>query len=47
MPDVVEVWQGRASRLQDRCVYRRVGGEEERKGTGMQEAEWKVERLSP
>ncbi|KAI8942455.1 hypothetical protein NX059_000523 [Plenodomus lindquistii] len=39
VPDVVEFWQGRESRLHDRFVYRRVEG-------GMGE-EWKVERLSP
>ena len=36
VPDYVEFWQGRASRLHDRIVYRRQGGEG-----------WKVERLAP
>lgn len=41
MPEVVEFWQGRPSRLHDRFVYRKVGGE------GIKDAEWKIERLSP
>lgn len=39
VPEVVEFWQGRESRLHDRFVYRWEGGEEG--------GEWKVERLSP
>lgn len=35
VPDAVEFWQGRASRLHDRLRYRRAGGA------------WVVERLSP
>jgi pyridoxamine 5'-phosphate oxidase len=35
MPDLVEFWQGRLSRLHDRIVYRRDGGA------------WKVSRLAP
>ncbi|KAH9881935.1 hypothetical protein J1614_001106 [Plenodomus biglobosus] len=41
VPDMVEFWQGRESRLHDRFVYRRV------EGCGEGEGEWKVERLSP
>lgn len=36
VPDAVEFWQGRQSRLHDRIVYRRSP-----------EAAWRVERLSP
>lgn len=35
VPEMVEFWQGRPSRLHDRFVYRKEG------------EEWKVERLSP
>lgn len=41
VPETVEFWQGRPSRLHDRFVYRKVGGE------GIKDAEWKIERLSP
>jgi pyridoxamine 5'-phosphate oxidase len=34
-PEVMEFWQGRESRLHDRLVYRRSGGE------------WRIERLQP
>ncbi len=34
-PDVVELWQGRSSRLHDRLVYRRDGGG------------WRTQRLAP
>ena len=34
-PEVMEFWQGRESRLHDRLVYRRTGGE------------WRIERLQP
>lgn len=35
-PDLVEFWQGRASRLHDRIQY-----------TATKESEWKIERLAP
>ena len=35
MPEYLEFWQGRTSRLHDRIVYRREGGA------------WKVSRLAP
>ncbi|KAL8769974.1 MAG: hypothetical protein Q9209_004221 [Squamulea sp. 1 TL-2023] len=37
VPEMVEFWQGRESRLHDRFRYTKVGGEDE----------WKIERLSP
>jgi pyridoxamine 5'-phosphate oxidase len=39
VPEVVEFWQGRESRLHDRFRYTKIGG----KG----EEEWKVQRLAP
>ena len=38
VPDMVEFWQGRESRLHDRFKYVRVGGEVD---------DWTIERLSP
>jgi pyridoxamine 5'-phosphate oxidase len=42
VPDMVEFWQGRESRLHDRFRYTRV-----RQGEGEGGGEWKIERLSP
>jgi len=42
VPEVIEFWQGRESRLHYRLVYRRVGG-----GEDADDTEWKIERLSP
>lgn len=40
IPDVMEFWQGRESRLHDRFQYTKVDGKEGRE-------KWKIERLSP
>jgi pyridoxamine 5'-phosphate oxidase len=40
VPESVEFWQGRRSRLHDRFRYVRVGGEGE-------DAKWRLQRLSP
>lgn len=42
VPDEVELWVGRASRLHDRLAYRRVGP-----GALDDPAAWRVERLQP
>jgi pyridoxamine 5'-phosphate oxidase len=45
IPDMVEFWQGRESRLHDRFRYQKVSPHGE--GEGKVDAEWKIERLSP
>ena len=41
VPETVEFWQGRTSRLHDRLRYRRAGGDRTENGV------WVVERLAP
>lgn len=41
VPESMEFWQGRESRLHDRFLYTRQEGEQE------EGKEWKIERLSP
>lgn len=42
VPEMVEFWQGRESRLHDRFQYQRT-----KRGEGDGGGEWKIERLSP
>ncbi len=42
VPEMVEFWQGRESRLHDRLRYEKV-----EQGKGDSGGEWKIERLSP
>ncbi|KAF7512242.1 hypothetical protein GJ744_002404 [Endocarpon pusillum] len=42
IPDMVEFWQGRESRLHDRFRYQKVSA-----GEGEGGGEWKIERLNP
>jgi pyridoxamine 5'-phosphate oxidase len=42
IPDMVEFWQGRKSRLHDRFRYQKVPA-----GEGEDGGEWKIERLNP
>ena len=46
VPEVVEFWQGRDSRLHDRFVYTRVG-KGDNKDAVEGEGVWKIDRLSP
>ncbi|MDQ1357668.1 MAG: pyridoxamine 5-phosphate oxidase [Acidimicrobiaceae bacterium] len=47
VPDTVEFWQGRTSRLHDRLRYRRGGAEGGDGAEGRGGAGWTVERLAP
>jgi pyridoxamine 5'-phosphate oxidase len=51
VPERVEFWQGRESRLHDRFEYVRKGSEveaeEEQEGEGKVEGKWEIARLSP
>ncbi len=49
-PDMIEFWQGRESRLDDRFRYNKVEGEDNGEGEGDGEEKsdrWRIERLSP
>ena len=45
IPEMIEFWQGRESRLHDRFRYTKVEGGAG--GDGDKEGRWKIERLSP